>query len=785
MSQRPEFGPPQFLRMVAVGLQALTVACLASWLVLFHGRRAPPEGAQSHERAKNEALTTEGDDETANQLVWIGNETNTADEPVPFNRDPFSLLHFRVRLPAGHNSEPSSGPHAQPVELVFHSSWSLTPDAISLHISSDGVSAFHGSYLRQYPLYDRDHSGNVAVRDAGTIQVCSPYIAKENVTKRRMETLRLVIIATVLSFVSITLGVADTFTRRDNDSVSQFTWPQATESQPLELWDRAWDILEVWAEVTEPLMPDEAPNDRNNVYAAFHSLPSPHQTISEFCDQLSFILSSTSGANARAPVGSTNTRETIAEACDTADKNLDQFDSDWADLLSYFSRGWLKRPIQELYSAGYNTSRFQHMKEETTTDGRDESSGYGFLKLEGAGVTGPGNFSHTFNNQTALRLLAIANPSFPRLRPSAANMTRRLRSVQARARTAAESIAVVSELLPQELRAQAGHDREATPDASFAKQWAGFDLYSWWSGDETASGYGSAATARAAREVARLHGVVKAFHADVTESVRRASAIESSLDMLEQKVTALVQAKEPKQGRGLDGAWTALGWRADCGCESETQTSSPIRAAATPVIVAYFVPSAETLFQGMKRTYRLLIDKQASAIRRREGAFGERERTSQKRWHDYSLEHGGGGAADEEGCLDMSVDENGKRKCLRLDEVGARVGSRLRAEFGAERLVGMDFDRGGVEEPLPGHAAEETRSMDVADHRKYSHVPCWQRHGSIKEHGSSKMEPTAEDVASLLGRVVRDDDGNSVGIGGDYDDEGDTEVEETDWTNSW
>lgn len=693
--------------MIAVGLQALTVACLVSWLVLFHGRRAVPEGAQSHERTNTEALATEGDDETANELVWIGNETNTADEPVPFDKDPFSVLHFRVRLPAGHSSEPISESCIQPVELVFHSSWSPTPDAISLHISSDGVSAFCGSYLRQYPLRGRDHSGNFAVRDAGTIRVYPPYIAREKAAKWSRETWRacLIIIAVVVSFVNITLGVADMFALRDNDSANQFPWPQAAESQPLKLWDQAWEVLELWAEVAEPLMPDEAPNSSNNIYAAFHSLPSPHQTISELCDQLSFISSSMPGENTRASAGSANAREIIAEACDTADKNLDQFDSDWADLLSYFSRGWLKRPIQELYSAGYNTSRFQHLEEATTTDGRDESSWYGFSKPEGAGVAGPGNFNHTFNNQTALRLLAIANPSFPRLRPSAANMTRRLRSIQARARTAAESIAVVSELLPQELRAQAGHYREGTLDASFAKQWAGFDFYSWWSGDETASGYGSAATGRAAKEVARLHNVVKAFHADVTESVRRAGAIESSLDMLEQKVTALAQVKKPKQGRtavgvsGLDGAWAALGWRADCRCDSESQPS-PIRAAATPVIMAYFVPPTETLFQGMKETYQLLTDKQASAIRRREGAFAEKERTSHKRWHEYSLEHGGAAAVDEEGCLDMSVDENGSRKCLRLDEVGARVRSRLRGEFGVDRLVGIDFGGGGAEEPL-------------------------------------------------------------------------------------
>ncbi len=157
-----------------------------------------------------------------------------------------------------------------------------------------------------------------------------PYIAREKATKRSRETwcACLIMIAVVVSFVSIALGVADMFALRDNDSANQFTWPQAAESQPLDLWDQAWEVLELWAEVTEPLMPDDAPNNSDNIYAAFHSLPSPHQTISELCDQLSFISSSMPGANTRASAGSADAREIIAEACDTADKNLDQFDSD-------------------------------------------------------------------------------------------------------------------------------------------------------------------------------------------------------------------------------------------------------------------------------------------------------------------------------------------------------------------------------------------------------------------------------------------------------------------------
>ena len=80
--------------------------------------------------------------------------------------------------------------------------------------------------------------------------------------------------------------------------------------------------------------------------------------------------------------------------------------------------------------------------------------------------------------------------------------------------------------------------------------------------------------------------------------------------------------------------------------------------------------------------------------------MAEKERTSNKRWYEYFLERGGAAAVDEEGCLNVSVDENGSKKCWRLDEVGARVCGRLRGEFGVDRLVSVDFGRGDVEEAL-------------------------------------------------------------------------------------
>ncbi len=54
---------------------------------------------------------------------------------------------------------------------------------------------------------------------------------------------------------------------------------------------------------------------------------------------------------------------------------------------------------------------------------------------------------------------------------------------------------------------------------------------------------------------------------------------------------------------------------------------------------------------------------------------------------------------------------------------------------------------------------------------------------TIKDHDSSKVTITAEEIASLLGRVVRDEEGNFVDILPDYDDddESDGGVNEGRW----
>ncbi len=46
---------------------------------------------------------------------------------------------------------------------------------------------------------------------------------------------------------------------------------------------------------------------------------------------------------------------------------------------------------------------------------------------------------------------------------------------------------------------------------------------------------------------------------------------------------------------------------------------------------------------------------------------------------------------------------------------------------------------------------------------------------TIKDHDSSKVTITAEEIASLLGRVVRDEAGNFVDIVPDYDDDDETD----------
>lgn len=256
---------PAKLSPIIVGLQALALVALVLWLVLYHGSQvgAAPKAKKGANKSRAHApaadiLTSSERErergETDGELVWIGNETSTADEPLSYYEDPFSLVHFHVCLPSGHTHskklKPSSRPpHTQPVELVFHSSWLFTLDALSLHISRDGVSAFRGSYLNQ--------SGS-----------------------------------------------------NSNDGLSQLLWPQAVETRPLELWDRVWEVLGLWSEVIEPRMPDdESPHssstshsDHNNIYAAFRNL---RITISELCAQLLLILASTPNA------GGATARETL------------------------------------------------------------------------------------------------------------------------------------------------------------------------------------------------------------------------------------------------------------------------------------------------------------------------------------------------------------------------------------------------------------------------------------------------------------------------------------------
>lgn len=123
---------------------------------------------------------------------------------------------------------------------------------------------------------------------------------------------------------------------------------------------------------------------------------------------------------------------------------------------------------------------------EETTTGRHENQPYESTPLENSGV-GLDGFNHTFNNKTALRLLAIADPSFPKLLPLAANMTRRLHTIQAHARTtAAESIALISSIVRQDPRSQAASSGGDESRDRLARQWTGgFDFHRWWSGDAT------------------------------------------------------------------------------------------------------------------------------------------------------------------------------------------------------------------------------------------------------------------------------------------------------------
>ncbi|KAK4199549.1 hypothetical protein QBC40DRAFT_297528 [Triangularia verruculosa] len=439
------------------------------------------------------------------------------------------------------------------------------------------------------------------VRDASTTQLTRKQATKQPSEVRRV---RLTIIAVVVSFLSMALGVADLLARRDDDCGAQDIWPQEAESHPLELWDQAWEMFNLWTEVAEPLMPDKVLHKGNNLYNDYHVLMDSHRILDNFCFQLDFI-SLFRSTDPDSPTETQKRRKDIG-TCNAANGNLIEFERSWQYAVIYFSTMYLGIPMQQLAWAGYRIENSQKLKEATPA----ESSWYGFSRPEGAGIADPGYFNHTFNNETALHILAIANPYFPKVRPVAADMTQYLRILQAQVRTAAESLAVVSELLPQELRGK-------TLDASFMKRWVGIDSYNRWRGlvkTTKEEEQGPTRTAHAVEELASLHDVMDRIHASATECVRRSGTVESSLERLEREVMALTQGMAVGPS-GLDGAWATLGWRTDCRCDSGTQTS-PVRVVAEPIVVVHFVPSIETLFQGFENAYWWLKDKYGSARQR-------------------------------------------------------------------------------------------------------------------------------------------------------------------------
>ncbi|KAK0701995.1 hypothetical protein B0T26DRAFT_757960 [Lasiosphaeria miniovina] len=221
------------LSPIIVGLQALALAALVLWLVLYHGSQVAD--APKAKKGANKSR------------AHIGNETSIADEFLSFDEDPFSLVHFHVCLPSGHTRskklKPSSRPpRTQPVELVFHSSWLFTPEALSLHISRDGVSAFRGSYLNQFLPDGEGNPRYFAVHDGGAIRLPpNPITGRDTNNRQSGESWHrlLTVIAVVASLTSIALGIAERFASgsNSNDGLSQFLWRQAVETQPLELWD--------------------------------------------------------------------------------------------------------------------------------------------------------------------------------------------------------------------------------------------------------------------------------------------------------------------------------------------------------------------------------------------------------------------------------------------------------------------------------------------------------------------------------------------------------------------
>src|SRR3569833_822529 len=127
----------------------------------------------------------------------------------------------------------------------------------------------------------------------------------------------------------------------------------------------------------------------------------------------------------------------------------------------------------------------------------------------------------------------------------------------------------------------------------------------------------AAELARHASDAARLRDLLHAVEPHIEESIRRTEASRASLYKLSQRVAALRDPRSREaSASSLYGPWIVPGWKAECPCDSGKDLPAPDRVANTPVAVAYFVPSAETIRHSTKKTNQKNKNKQKKTNQR-------------------------------------------------------------------------------------------------------------------------------------------------------------------------
>ena len=665
-------------------LQLLAIACLVVSLVLVSTiynasarHLGDPPGAELGRDATAKAIISEEDDRIDGDLP---DDNPRVRKKGASGQTPIALSRFRVALPSRADLDSNPQLSTQPTEPISHSSRPIITDAVSVH---DGCT-------NQYGRDDKDDSYPLAEGGGMHIPIwTAPSLDNDSGDSKplRIGWLRFVVVtATVLVLLSTAAaGITYGFTvSDDNDNSYDYGhgWPLEFVSQPLELWDDAWGTLEGWAECLEPLMPAEPP-DHQSIFATFHDPPTSHfETLDSLFDQLEYVVRSdslfeTSGTDDHPDVKSTS--ELLWSMRVGLEKNIGGFEVDWARLISEFIRIWIPSAMDELWRIGHNMgdeletvkSRFTDASEPTcTTQAGSDSTGSNYPN---------------WDNQTAIQFLIRADPSLPNLQAMAVDVISQLRSLQSRATAVALGIQAALDLVPPETARLAREEELGRP---LLQRWTGFALSRWWNDEDAMFIQSAAELARHASDAARLRDLLHAVEPHIEESIRRTEASRASLYKLSQRVAALRDPRSREaSASSLYGPWIVPGWKAECPCDSGKDLPAPDRVAATPVAVAYFVPSAETIRHGAGKTYQKIEIKREWAYQRRkhiEDEIWSKVKKEQERedraWRNKPITFSG--------CMNVTITngEDGSKTvaCLNIDEVRELV------RRGTERIL---FDK--------------------------------------------------------------------------------------------